>query len=219
MTKQKNKRKILIIASVALLAVLAIGLSIGLSSAKYRTEKVMQGNVKFTAELAEGMKLLEHQIVRATDGSYDLNTNNPVATQNYMLMPGVDVPKDPYVTIQGKTNIPAYLYVEILETGIPYNTDSPEPKKLIDYSVSGEWTLVEGVTGLLGGDVYVYNTILTKANTTDETEFKVFDEDDGNTLIVSQDLPRGTSATLEFYAYICQVVEGDPAADFVVLGN
>lgn len=217
MTKQKTKSKILIIASLALLAVLVIGLSVGLSSAKYKTEKVMQGNVKFTAELAKKIEVVEHKVTRQEDGSYTMDPAATSSANDYMLMPGVDIPKDPYVVVTGKTSIPAFLYVEIVES-----TDFPEK---VTYVTTDDWSLVKDtngnpVAGLNGGKVYVYNTQLTNANTLDSTQFQVLKADaNGNTLTVSQNLPRGTSAKLDFYAYICQVVEGDAAKDFKIFSD
>ena len=73
MTKQNNRRKyILIISAVVAVALLAVGLSIGLSQAKYKTEKVMKGKVQFTAKLAEDLAIQEHRAERNGDGSYTL---------------------------------------------------------------------------------------------------------------------------------------------------
>lgn len=215
MTKQKNKRKILIIASVALIAVLAIGLTVGLTSAKYKTEKNMSGNVKFSAKLADKIELLEHEASRSDDGSYVLSDTVTATTQSYDLMPGVDVSKDPYIVVTGKTAIPAYLYVEVIES-----TSFPAT---VTYALTTDWTLVKGendtpVAGPNGGKLYVYKAQLTDTNTTTGSgdnvapvQFYILKD---NILIVSDQLPRGTTATLEFYAYICQVVDGDPAKDF-----
>ena len=64
---------------------------------------------------------------------------------------------------------------------------------------------------------YVYKAQLTGAQN-EPTEFPVLTADTkGNTLIVSDQLPRGTAAYLDFYAYICQVVEDDAATDFEIL--
>jgi hypothetical protein len=215
MTKQKNKRKILIIASVVLITALAIGLTVGLSSAKYKTEKNMAGNVKFSATLAQSIELLEHKATRGVDGSYELSDTVTATSQTYELMPGVDVPKDPYIVVTGKTSIPAYLYVEIIES-----TSFPAT---VTYALTADWTLVKGendtpLAGPNGGKLYVYKAQLTDTNTTTGSgdnvapvQFYILKD---NMLIVSDQLPRGTTATLDFYAYICQVVDGDPAKDF-----
>ena len=77
------------------------------------------------------------------------------------------------------------------------------------------------VTGPNGGKVYVYKDILTNENT--ETadgvpvKFQTLDFVNGSvtdTLEVSDALPRGTQATLSFYAYICQKYTDDRVVNF-----
>ena len=207
------------IASVLLVVLLIVGLVAGLSSAKYKTEKRLTGDVKFTAKLADRILIQEHEAERQDDGSYKL-TEEIVEKQSYKLMPGVDVPKDPFVTVEGKTAIPAYLYVEILE-----GSNFPATVK---YNVTTDWTLLvdennNPVPGPNSGKVYVYEDILTDENTktTDgkPVEFQILDYVQGsttNTLEVSEALPRGTEATLNFYAYLCQKYTDDKVANFSI---
>ncbi|MBR0157811.1 MAG: hypothetical protein IJM24_01880 [Clostridia bacterium] len=210
MTKKNNRRKYILIFSLAALLVVAI--AIGLSQAKYKTEKVMQGKVRFTATLAENLKIQEHPAVREHDGSYELNTDaDPVQVQEYKLMPGVDIPKDPFVTVEGKTNIPGWLFVEIDDSKLPEE---------VTYAVRTEW-IDTGRTGDYGGKLYVYNKALVTADTqqgTDDaielTEFYVLAPDDrGNTITVSQYLARETDAKLNFYAYLCQAITEPATAE------
>jgi hypothetical protein len=251
MVKKTNKKRYLTIASVLLAAVLIIGLVVGLSSAKYKTEKRLPGEVKFTVKLADKILIQEHEAVRQPDGSYVLISENIVEDQSYKLMPGVDIPKDPYITIEGKTPIPAYLYVEVVELikGEDENGDVKELSgfpntieyNLIEFDESNRdkpgWTLLlkepgEGetdptpVTGPNGGKVYVYSDIITdknaqiKNNQTGEYElvkFQILDflnEHTTDTIEVSDALPRGTEAKLNFYAYICQKYTDDRVENF-----
>lgn len=210
MTKKNNRRKYILIFSLAALLVVAI--AIGLSQAKYKTEKVMQGKVRFTATLAENLKIQEHSAVREHDGSYKLNTDaDPVQVQEYKMMPGVDIPKDPFVTVEGKTNLPGWLFVEIDDSKLPEE---------VTYAVRTEW-IDTGRTGDYGGKLYVYNKALVTADTqqgTDDaielTEFYILATDDrNNTLTVSQALKRSTDAKLDFYAYLCQVITQPEGAE------
>ena len=229
MTKQKNKRKILIIASVVLIAALAIGLTVGLSSAKYKTEKNMAGNVKFSATLAQSIELLEHKATRGEDGSYTLEEETTGEGQTYMLMPGVDIPKDPYIVVTGKTSIPAWLYVEVFAYATETTNGETEvvafPEE-VTYELTADWEAVKvngtQKTGPNGGLLFYYKNKLPVAVGSDATpapesiQYPILktQDADGNTLIVSQYIPRGTKATIEFNAYICQVVDDDPAKDF-----
>ena len=241
MVKKMNKKSYLMIASVLLAVILIIGLVVGLSSAKYKTEKHLTGDVKFTVKLADKILIQEHEAVRQDDGSYVLN-DNIVVEQSYMLMPGVDVPKDPFITVEGKTPIPAYLYVEVVEKiivvengkeverfGFPETIkyDLIEPDDSNSDEIKHGWTLLEDengdpVIGPNNGKVYVYSDILTDENT--ETsgeliEFQILDYLEGSTtdtIEVSEALPRGTKAMLNFHSYICQKYTDDKVANFSI---
>lgn len=159
--------------------------------AKYIKDVPFTGNVTFTANLAEKFTLTETKIVRQTDGTYSL-TESETSENSYTLMPGVDVPKDPKITIEGKTAVPAYLYVEVLE--------SENFPATVTYSMATGWTDLE-ITGPKGGKVYVYGTVLD--GTTPDLTIQILEND---TLIVSQNLLRGTTATMTFYGYMAQQV-------------
>ena len=111
----------------------------------------------FTAALAEDVILQEHKAERNLDGSYSLTDQIATADPNgnynsYALLPGLDIPKDPYITIMKKTPIEAYLFVEVVEKG-DVGTDG----KVITYAMDSSWLKLNGVTGKHNGTVYVYN--------------------------------------------------------------
>lgn len=160
--------------------------------AKYIKDVPFSGNVTFTADLAETFTLTESEAKRKTDGTYSLDTGTSKAENPYTLMPGVDVPKDPKITIEGKTAVPAYLYVEVLES-----KDFPAT---VTYSMATGWTALD-ITGPEGGKVYVYGTVLD--GTTPNLTIPILEND---TLKVSQNLLRGTTATMTFYGYMAQQV-------------
>jgi len=153
--------------------------------------------------LATGMSIQESPIEREDDGTYTLTTADPVTANSYKLMPGVDVPKDPYITVTGKTELPGWLFVEIVESA-----DFPET---VTYTVDSNWTAIEGLTGENGGQIYVYNTVLDSSNTTDSTQFSILKD---NILTVSDQLERETTANLTFFGYLCQKISSDASADF-----
>lgn len=224
MTKKNNTRKYILLISVT--ALLIAGLVVGLSQAKYKTEKIMTGKVRFTAKLAENLAIQEHSAEREHDGSYKLLIDeDPVQDQAYKLMPGVDVPKDPFITVTGKTELPGWLFVEVVPGAdfpaeVTYAVRSSEDATADD---PGYW-IDTGLTGDHGGKVYVYYKSIVTADTqttsgegdaaaTTLTEFYVLATDGrGNTLTVSQDLDRETNAKLDFYAYLCQVITQPEAA-------
>lgn len=169
--------------------------------AKYIKDVPFSGNVTFTANLAKTFTLTESEAKRNTDGTYSLDTGTSKAENPYTLMPGVDVPKDPKITIEGKTAVPAYLYVEVLK--------SENFPATVTYSMATGWTDL-GITGPNGGTVYVYGTVLN--GTTPNLTIPILEND---TLKVSQNLLRGTTATMTFYGYMAQQVSGrDEKATF-----
>ena len=158
--------------------------------AKYIKDVPFSGNVTFTANLAETFTLTESEAKRNTDGTYSLDTGTSKAENTYTLMPGVDVPKDPKITIEGKTAVPAYLYVEVC-SNLPTT---------VAYSMAEGWKAL-GIIGPKGGKVYVYGTVLD--GTTPNLTIQILEND---TLKVSQNLLRGTTATMTFYGYMAQQV-------------
>lgn len=163
--------------------------------AKYIKDIPFTGNVTFKADLAETFTLTETQAVRQTDGSYILS-GEQVTQNTYILMPGVDVPKDPKITITGKTTVPAYLYVEIC----------PDLPATVTYGIMPHWKAL-GIKGPHGGDVYVYaypdGTVIILDGTVKDLTIRILDKD---TLYVSDQLDRGTTATMTFYGYMAQQV-------------
>ena len=159
--KHKNSRPWIAVIAVFLL----IGVLIGSAVGKYVKTIPVRGKVTFTASLAEEVLLQEHYAHRQPDGSYKLTGKilpaeddpatddvNESKGNTYFLLPGSDVPKDPFITITGKTDVKAYLFVEIVE-GQDVGT---EENALIRYQMNGSWKKLPGVTGKHGGTVYVF---------------------------------------------------------------
>lgn len=171
---------------------------IGGAVAKYVTTVDVTGAVTFNASLATSVEVKESEAVRNTNGSYTLNTANTVTENSYELIPGLDIPKDPHVVITGKTSIPAYLFIEMVDTT---NT-------ALTFSLTDNWMEVTGATPqTTGGKVYVYTTDKTNAAeiTTDLTAEILKD----NQVIVSQTVSHGESVgTLTFTAKLVEVQEG-----------
>lgn len=139
---KKRSRLPLLILLLILLLLTLLGVAVG----KYVTTLKNPGNVTFTANLAASVTLQEHKAVRQLDGTYTLDkTAEPVTSNTYILMPGVDIPKDPYITITGRTSIPAILFIEI-ESSLDEGTQL--------YSVDANWSYL---TTSGSKKVYYYN--------------------------------------------------------------
>ena len=181
-----------------LLLVLLVSLT-GFAVGKYiRTLPSHSSQVTFTAKLADSFVLRESKAEKQSDGTYKLSDTEYIinATQNYVLIPGVDVPKDPHVVITGKTSeIPAYLYVEVVSN----------VKDQLQFSLENHWTQTIAKHAQHGGTVYVYCTTDTKAPvkiTGDQTVY-IFKD---NKIYVSQHLlGTQTNELITIYAYLEEV--------------
>ena len=116
--------------------VLILLLSVALLStngfAKYNRTITLEGQVRYAAtetetKLADSLELL------------------PVGEQAFLLIPGTTVAPEAVIEISGKTEVPAYLYVEIVNNGAPEAV-----------AVTDDWKILS-VTGEHGGQVYVYS--------------------------------------------------------------
>lgn len=176
----KNRRIALLLAVLFCLSAVTF-----VAVAKYIKDIPFTGNVTFKADLAENFTLTETKAERQTNGTYILS-GEQVTQNTYILMPGVDVPKDPKITIEGKTAVPAYLYVEVLES-----KNFPDE---VTYTMAEGWLPLEGVP-----NVYYYETPIT--GTPAVLTISILKN---NTLTVSDQLPRGSTGTLSFHAYMAQ---------------
>ena len=211
--KQKKSRLMIAAVAVILLAVL-ISSAIG----KYVTTVSVPGKVTFTAKLAGGMVLQEHKAERNADGSYTLTGQIATADENgyfngYDLIPGLDIPKDPHIVITGKTDVKAYLFVEVVENG-----DVGLQDKVITYAMTNDWLKLTG-TGKNGGTVYVYKGTGTSGKALDHNIGSPWTvqilaplaEDNNNHIRVSQKLITTGSTgddMLTFYASMGEAAMG-----------
>lgn len=196
MKKIPFRTRLLLVALTLLLAAL-MGFAVG----KYKNTISIKGTITFSARLAEDVLLQEHEAVRQPDGSYQLNTGKTLQGNTYKLIPGLDIPKDPHIIIKGKTPIPAYLYVEIVDT-LDTAKIGQEDVKLISYAVADSWERTD-LTGANGGTVYKYNTVLSNENFSDPIYILA---DNGITVsqyVKSYDYTANSDQdVLKFYAYL-----------------
>lgn len=147
---KRNKAWILLLLAATLLCSLLIGGAVG----KYLTRVPVRGQVTFTAKLAENVTLLEHAVIQDNTGKCTLNMNETTHVNNYLIIPGLDIPKDPWITVEGKTPLKAYLFLEVVETDSV--SGDPDSASVITYSLEDHWMKLNGVTGQNNGTVYVY---------------------------------------------------------------
>lgn len=140
-----NKKRAILYAALALLLVAAISAGFGIS-AKYRKDVNISGTLKVSSGIAKKISIQEYKAEGNADG-YTLE-NNKVNENSFIIMPGTSLPRDPFVEITGKTDTPAYIYVEVKNT-------LPEA---VSFELASDWTKLEGVIGSNGGQVYVLGT-------------------------------------------------------------
>lgn len=156
-----NMKKMRYLPLILALAVLLSSVLIGNAAAKYIYRNTWNATVTFTAELADNVLLQEHLASRAPDGSYSLDSEVVTENNTYILLPGLDIPKDPFISIVDKSSIGSYLFLEVVETLDTVTetdpvTDQATTHKPVDYSLTGDWLPLPGATGKHGGAVYVY---------------------------------------------------------------
>ena len=186
---KKGKFVPVLLACAAVLVLLGSGIR-----AKYVTSVPLSGTVTIKGELADNVTLTEHEAARQADGSYIL-TETIVAENKYIVMPGVDIPKDPTITIKDKSSVPAYLYVEIVPSSL---TPAAVKYEMYTLGVEGDvWRRIATTDDTR--NVYVYNKDLTKAPLQNIQILK------DNKIIISEKYdPMSAPFSLQFYVYMVQ---------------
>ncbi len=183
MPKKIINRHILLIIGIAVLTGIAIFTAS--LNAKYVRKVKLKASVEFSSELAQSITLNESKANITDSGKYELDTSEKVTENNYKVMPGVNIPKDPEITITGKTGIPSYLFIKAEETDIP---------DTITYSLCDHWKKLSNKD-----NVYVY----TKDDF--NSPIKIIEND---ILTVSQQY-NGEIFNLDFTAYLYQKIDSE----------
>ncbi len=150
----------------------------------------------------KNFELLEHGIT-GKPGEYTL-TAEEVSENEYTVMPGVNIPKDPFVRVNSPVGVDVYLFVEVVDgTG----------EQLTVTVDSAKWTKLAGVTGTHGGDVYTLASgRLTAGSTLDATHILADDE------IVVANETIVDPGQVTFYGYLIQAAGFTSAEDAAVKG-
>ncbi len=199
MMNKRSRGKILSIVLIVLLVVAIVASVASYVYGKYRTEVLLTGTARKTS-LAGSFTLQMQEMMMEEDGSYTAGDAAVTEQTNY-LIPGTAIPQSPVITIQGKTDVPCYLYLEVL-------ADNEEEKA--SCALTDDWTLLENVRGLKGGEVYVYQ----KGEKLTSSVGAVFTTQVLRDGISAERIPAEKAAELSFCGYLIQVTEGSPAEVF-----
>lgn len=192
----KAKKVILMILAVALICAISVTGTLAFLKAdtvEVKNTFVAAGGGSLFKNASGEIVLNESLAVRdTTTGAYSLDTSNKVTENNYIVLPGTTVDKDPAVSVTEKNDVPAYVYVEIV--------DATGGK--ITWEIADGWTLASGITGAKGGVVYYLATpIVADLAPTDILKNNEI------TVVNENDLDLGDSGkTIKFYGYLAQSV-------------
>ncbi len=188
--------KIFRLAAILLILTLVSSWFISGLLAKYVNRQSFEdaGRVAKTGRVA----VLEHEAV-LSGGLYTLDMSSVVTGNTYTaVLPGTDIPKDPYVYLDGSQEVAYALYVEIY-TNVPAE---------VTYAVGTNFTpTTDEVLPSHGGTVYKYNQTIPAA-----TEQSIGPIIRGNVITVSdafrnKEDPSYNSSDFRFdvYAYLIQI--------------
>lgn len=182
------------------LATLSVWLLCGLY-AKYIVSENYQDSASVDSIGIGNLELLEHEAVLIEDADkavqqdsvYEL-TDNEVTKNTYdVVLPGVDIPKDPFIRIKVEPKATCELYVQVVEKDIP-NT--------VTYEMAGGWELIKTETAQSETTVYTY-----KYNKAIDSKFSgPVSVLKNNKLKVSESyVGNGKTFTLNFNAWLVQI--------------
>ena len=197
--------------TIAIALVLVVALAVGATWA-YLTATT--GEVKNTFVVGalgnSNLKLEEHVVsYDKTTGKYTESTETTSSGQSYIVQPGVNIPKDPTVTLSNlDVNTGAYVFVGVKGDAISGK---------FDWSVNTTiWEpLMNGNTQVMKGEYKIY-TLKTGAVTADGQWAVLKENGDGTEIAVSNNfaLAEGQTAdslNIDVIAFACQSAGFDSA--------
>lgn len=196
---KNNQKKIFIV--IFMLFVVSV---IGGMYAKYLRTVTLSKRMTISAQLADDVKLIEHELVYQ-NGKYELGEKE-VLKNVYDVVPGADIPKDPQIIIEDKSVVDTYLYIEVVDT-LPENSG-------ISYQLTSQWIELDNLRGKHEGQIYVYSqdgnnpTIINNTNLSDNTIYII----ESNKITVNENIGHIQMSHLDFYGYMTQVTNSDASA-------
>lgn len=190
----KMKKIVATGSALALTAAVAVG-----GTLAYLTDNTAEVKNTFTYSKEDQditLDLNEHKL--NADGT---TVGSEVVKQNaYTVLPGVEVAKDPYLTLT--TSNPSYIYVEVKNNATGVVESINETGGAVFGSESSDWTLLEDVTAPHGGQVYYWKDSATAGTTV--SNIPVF-----NTITFKNDVPAenvdAESTNISVYGYAIAV--------------
>lgn len=152
----KNKKLLLIVLALMLVCVISV-----MGTLAYLTAQSNNVTNTFVAAGIGTMKLDESKANATSPGVYTLDKTTRVTSNNYTVIPGTELPKDPVVTIE-TLDVEAYLFVSVDDLIF-----SGSSGKEMTWAMDDNWTLVG--TEWNGNPVYVWNSTVKPSDVTGAT--------------------------------------------------
>lgn len=202
--------------TIAIALVLVVALAVGATYA-YLTAQTKAVTNTFTAGgavAANDLTLKEHKVIPNTDGSYKLDNTylGEGEGNSYVVLPGVNLPKDPTVTVEKSTGT-YYLFVTVEKGSGFVGENAP-----LSYKTASDWkSMAISGNDVANKELYVYS--VTSDGTTTYIQPKsenavshailaAISATDNNTIGVADSdaaLQLGNDGSeLKFTAYACQ---------------
>ncbi|WP_294754962.1 hypothetical protein [uncultured Ruminococcus sp.] len=164
--------------------------------AKY-TSNVFYNDSAHVARMAT-VKLHEHK-VNLEGGVYFLDNDTIVETNEYdTVLPGVNIPKDAYIQLDGNSEVACNLYIEVVNTNLPDE---------VSYTIGTSFEAETSFTPLHGGIVYKYKQVIQPGVA--QTIAHIFSNDSirvGDSLRDNTDKTKNAGQfKIEVYAYLVQI--------------
>lgn len=178
----KKHVRLLKITGYACLGIVVTIACLNLTNAKYTFSSAVSNDSAGVSKFGT-VEVREHLAVY-DNGYYTLDGTKETKTGNIYeyVIPGVDIPKDPWVLVDGQFDVSFALYLKIVKDNFP---------KSITYSLIEEyWDQVEDNT-------YKYKGIVPMKD-----EIKIIEDD---TVFVSQNYHGNGTFELTFFAWVEQI--------------
>lgn len=159
--------------------ILGIMFTIGTTYALYTTSSSVNEKKSSIAKFGN-VQVIESEAVRGSNGVYTLNKDKIVKSNEYIgVIPGVDIPKDPRVTISGVFEVNYIIYIIIDEKDLPstvsYTVDNKLWKKNDSYSSESKYRYdyIGGLPVTENISILVDNTLFVSEKYVGNKNFKL----------------------------------------------
>lgn len=202
-----NKKKVLLVVlAMVLVCVMSVmGTMALLAEQRGAVTNTFVAGVAYPAKFVDTFEIKEYQVEADDAGYYDYvviagGNKVEVDKNEYIVTPGVVLPKDAFVKVTRTNETPAYLFIKVANT-----LDSTVFTMNVDTTV---WTEV-AVPNVTDGKVYVLSadTASDAPTILGAVTDGVYHIIDGNKVVVADNNNLEITAdtdTIAFYAYICQ---------------